>query len=297
MNTIKSIAVSAVRISAGAIFCLNFLAACSALPAPPVHPVVYDFGPGASRVAAQGAALAPQRAPLVLADVESPGLPEGSTALNYRLGYDDAQQLRAYQRARWSQPPGQLVQQSVAAELSAERAVLGYRAAREAAREGNGGLLVLRLELEEFSQVFSSASQSEGVLRLRATLAEPTPQGERLRAQRVFEARQRAPSADAAGGSAALAQAARPVARGVRAGGDQAAAGAGGRGCLGESDSALSLVQGADHGSPFFRRRSGAPSSDSANRHPTTASAARCFYSDPIESGIGFRCFGERPDP
>lgn len=217
MNTIKSIAVSAVRISAGAIFCLNFLAACTALPAPPVHPVVYDFGPGASRVAAQGAALAPQRAPLVLADVESPGLPEGSTALNYRLGYDDAQQLRAYQRARWSQPPGQLVQQSVAAELSAERAVLGYRAAREAAREGNGGLLVLRLELEEFSQVFSSASQSEGVLRLRATLAEPTPQGERLRAQRVFEARQPAPSADAAGGSAALAQAARQVARDVRA--------------------------------------------------------------------------------
>ena len=72
---------------------------------------------------------------------------------------------------------------------------------------------MLRLELEEFSQIFSSASQSEGVLRLRATLAEPTPQGERLRAQRVFVARQSAPSADAAGGSAALAQAARQAAR------------------------------------------------------------------------------------
>ena len=121
--------------------------------------------------------------------------------------------IHTYQRARWSQPPGRLVQQSVAAELSAERAVLGLRAAREAAREGNGGLLVLRLELEEFSQIFSSASQSEGVLRLRATLAEPTPQGERLRAQRVFVARQAAPSADAAGGSTALAQAARQAAR------------------------------------------------------------------------------------
>ena len=51
------------------------------------------------------------------------------------------------------------------------------------------------------------------MLRLRATLAEPTPQGERLRAQRVFVARQSAPSADAAGGSAALAQAARQAAR------------------------------------------------------------------------------------
>jgi len=98
---------------------LNFLAACSAFPAPPVPPVVYDFGPGASRAPAQGAATAPQRAPLVLADVESPGLPEGSTGLHYRLGYDDARQLRAYQRARWSQPPGRLVQQSVAAELGA----------------------------------------------------------------------------------------------------------------------------------------------------------------------------------
>lgn len=213
MNTMKNIAVSALRISVGALFCLTFLAACSALPAPPVPPVVYDFGPGASRAPAQGAATAPQRAPLVLADVESPGLPEGSTALHYRLGYDDARQLRAYQRARWSQPPGRLVQQSVAGELGAERAVLGLRAAREAAREGNGSLLVLRIELEEFSQVFSAPSQSEGVLRLRATLAEPTPQGERLRAQRVFEAHQSAPSADAAGGAAALAQAARQAAR------------------------------------------------------------------------------------
>ena len=217
MNTMKSIAVSAIRISAGAVFCLNFLAACSALPSPPVHPVVYDFGLAARQATAQSVPPVVQRAPLVLADVESPGLPEGSTALHYRLGYDDAQQLRTYQRARWSQPPGRLVQQSVAAELGAERAVLGSRAAREAAREGNNGVLVLRLELEEFSQVFSSASQSEGVLRLRATLAEPTPQGERLRAQRVFEARPLAPSADAAGGSAALAQAAHQVARDVRA--------------------------------------------------------------------------------
>ena len=95
MNTMKNIAVSALRISAGVLFCLNFLAACSALPAPPVHPVVYDFGPDASRAVAQGPAAAPQRAPLVLADVESPGLPEGSAALHFRLGYVDAQQLRA----------------------------------------------------------------------------------------------------------------------------------------------------------------------------------------------------------
>ena len=210
MNTMKNIAVSALRIGAGAIFCLNFLAACSALPSPPVPAAVYDFGPSALAAPVQPAA--PRRAPLVLADVESPGLPEGSTALHYRLTYADAQQLRAYQRARWSQPPARLVQQSVAAALGAERPVLSLRAAREAAREGDAGLLVLRLELEEFSQVFASPSQSEGVLRLRATLSQPTPQGERLRAQRVFALREGAPSADAAGGTAALAQAARKAA-------------------------------------------------------------------------------------
>ena len=43
--------------------------------------------------------------------------PEGSTAVHYRLAYADAQQLRPYQAARWSQPPIQLGRQSLQARL------------------------------------------------------------------------------------------------------------------------------------------------------------------------------------
>lgn len=213
--TIKLIANNARQMGAGALFCLIFLAGCSALPAPPISPAVYDFGPGLAP--APSAAPAPvgatARAPLALEGIESVGLSEGGRALQYRLAYDDPQQLRAYQRARWSQPPAQLLQQAVSAELGQHRPVLAAGAARAAAREGQAGLLVLRLELEEFSQVFASPTQSEGLVRLRATLAQPSPQGERLRGQRVFAVRHGAPSADAAGGSAALAQAAQQVAR------------------------------------------------------------------------------------
>ncbi len=230
MKTIKTIAASAFRISASALFCVFFISACSALPAPPVLPVVYDFGPGSIAPALPAAATAPaaDRVPLVLADIQSPGLADGSTALHYRLAYDDAQQLRAYQRARWSQPPAQLVRQSVTQQLALQGPVLDSRTARDLARAdaganaGNGAnrvlaMRVLRLEIEEFSQVFSSAGESSGVLRLRATLADSSPQGERLRDQRVFVVQSPATSQDAAGGSAAMARAAQQAAREVAA--------------------------------------------------------------------------------
>lgn len=234
MKTIKNIATRAYQISAGAAFCLIFVSACSALPAPPVHPVVYDFGPGSVEPVAPRPPTA-QRSALVLADIQSPGVAVSSTALHYRLAYDDAQQLRAYQRARWSRPPAELVRQTVASELAQQGPVLDSLSAREAARgaasaaagagsaANTSAMLVLRLDIEEFSQVFSSATQSNGVLRLRATLAQATPQGERLRGQRLFVAQSPAASQDAAGGSAAMARAAQQVAHELALWIDQAA--------------------------------------------------------------------------
>ena len=220
MKSIKNIAVSAYQLSASAICCLIFLSACSALPAPPLLPVVYDFGPGITEPSPALPAQAPgsARIPLVLADIQSAGVADGSTALHYRLLYDDAQQLRAYQRARWSQSPAELVRQSVANELTQQWPVLNSRSARDVARSGGVSdgartMRVLRLEMEEFSQVFSSAAQSSGVLRLRATLSEAGPEGERLRGQRLFIAQSPASSQDAAGGSAAMARAAHQAAR------------------------------------------------------------------------------------
>ena len=181
---------------------------CSALPSQPTRPALYDFGPGA--VAPASVDHRAPLPPLALADVEAPGLPEGSNAVYYRLAYTDGQQLRPYSQARWSQPPAQLVQQRLREQLGQSRAILkaddGAAQAREPA-QGNKLPLVLRTELEEFSHLFTSPSDSAGVVRLRATVVELTPSGESLRGQRVFIVQQPAKSADAAGGVAALAAA------------------------------------------------------------------------------------------
>lgn len=220
--------------SASAIFGLVFLAGCSALPTPPERPVVYDFGPGVlvapASVPAPAAAIAlpAARLPtLALADVQGVGRNDNSTAVLYRLAYTDARQLRPYQQARWAMPPAQLVQQALRMQLGEQRAVLSADDALAAARGGGAGTsaatgagmgslpTVLRVELEEFSQVFASASASAGLVRLRATLVEPTADGEKLLGQRLFTAQVPAPSADAAGGTRALADATAQVAHSV----------------------------------------------------------------------------------
>ena len=216
MNAIKNIACSAHLASATGTFCLVLLAGCSALPAAPNRPVSYDFGPGLTSYApADRQASRTPLAPIALADVEATGLAEGSTAVQYRLAYADAQQLRPYTLARWTQPPVQLVQQALRAQLGQRRPVLQDADAAAQARDtARGGKLpaVLRIELEEFSHLFTSPTESTGLLRLRATLVDPTPAGETLLGQRVFIVQKPAPTPDAAGGTRALAAAARQVA-------------------------------------------------------------------------------------
>lgn len=181
---------------------LLLLAGCKALPDKPVRPTLYDFGPVAPTAAVAAAPTSPARSALVLPEVEVSGILE-TPALLYRLGYDDPHQLRPYAFARWSGPPGELVRQRLRDVLGRERAVLDPAAGAAIARRGTPPP-VLRVELEEFSQLFDAPNDSKGVLRLRCTLLENTAGGERLVAQRSFEVQRPAPSADATGGVRAL---------------------------------------------------------------------------------------------
>jgi cholesterol transport system auxiliary component len=184
--------------------CALILAGCSALPSKPVQQVMYDFGPVAPAAPAQ--ASAPREA-LVLPNVEVDGALE-KTELLYRLAYDDPHALRPYAFARWSGRPGDLVGQRLRTLLGRDRPVLDRSAAASLShRGGNGGPPVLRVALEEFSQVFDSPAASRGVVRLRCTLLRETSGGERLVAQRSFEVARPAPTADAPGGVRALAAA------------------------------------------------------------------------------------------
>ena len=209
------------------------LTGCSALPDKPTRATVYDFGPGA--VATQPAnreallPALPTLPTLALDEVQSSAALD-STALLYRLAYADAQALRPYAQARWSMTPAQLLRQRLREHLGLRRAVLnsgegsafmtsgaGSATAPIAAIAGSAGApgigpattsatpaILLRIELEEFSQLFESPSASTGLLRLRATTVQPSPQGEKLLGQRSFIVQRPAPSADAAGGVRAL---------------------------------------------------------------------------------------------
>ena len=205
--------------AAGLLTFAAVLVGCSALPDKPVRPTVYDFGPGAVAVQpANRMALLPA---LALDEVQASAA-QDSTAVLYRLTYADAQSLKPYAQARWSMTPAQLLRQRLREHLGLRRAVLNpgegnasgatvatrpdsitTPAATPATTSATPPVL-LRVELEEFTQLFESPTASTGLLRLRATALRASPQGEKLLGQRSFIVQRPAPSADAAGGVRAL---------------------------------------------------------------------------------------------
>lgn len=206
MFTIKSIAKNSRVIWVIGIFPLFFavlaVSGC-ALPDKPMRSTMYDFGPGplGTPPSTRQAALPP----LAIDEITTAGGALDNLAVLYRLGYADAQQLRPYAQARWSMPPAQLVRQRLLSRLGQRRAVFNDGASVALKRvEGNALPLRLRLELEEFSQLFSAPDASVGLIRLRATLVDITPAGEKLLGQRSIVVQRPANSADAPGGVRAL---------------------------------------------------------------------------------------------
>jgi cholesterol transport system auxiliary component len=196
-----------------------------ALQRPAPVPQVFDFGPGAIQQEAPSVGIVHLPPLEVSTPQSSPAL--NSTDLLYRLAYANAQQLKPYALARWSMPPAQLIGQRLRTQLAIHRAVLSRGDLTPAAAprgvtplpaatplpttvltstpsNRQGPLHHLRLELEEFSQLFDAPDTSSGVLRLRATLSQRSPGGEVLLGQRSFITRQVAPTADASGGVRAL---------------------------------------------------------------------------------------------
>lgn len=179
------------------------LAGCSGLPDKPTRATMYDFGPGptATPPTTRQAPLPP----LALDDISTAGGALDNMAVLYRLAYADAQQLRPYSQARWSMPPAQLVRQRLREQLGQRRAVFNAGASVALNRSQNAVLpMLLRLDLEEFSHLFTSPTASVGLIRLRATLLEVTPAGEKLVGQRNVIVQRPAPSGDAPGGVQAL---------------------------------------------------------------------------------------------
>ena len=178
-----------------------------ALPVQAPRPATYDFGPGLLTAALTDSRARPPILVLEMTDA-NPAL--DSTAVLYRLAYADSQQLHPYSLARWSMPPNQLLLQYLRAQLGRHYTLLsaGEDDGLSGAGPARPGRFTLRIELEEFSQLFTAPDNSVGLLRLRATVTQDRGTGERTLAQRSIVAQRPAPSADARGGVRAMTAAA-----------------------------------------------------------------------------------------
>ncbi|RQS70525.1 ABC transporter [Burkholderia sp. Bp8963] len=173
--------------AAAAVLTLALAAGCASERAA-LSNIHYDLGPAAP-VATAGTGPA-----LKVLDVAAPDALD-SDKFVYRLAYADAQRTAVYRDSRWTAPPAQLLTQRLRGALSSRGAVL----------EGSDGVRAptLKIDLNEFEQVFDGESQSHGAVAVRATL---TLDGKVL-GQRTFVSRAPSSTPDAAGGARALAMA------------------------------------------------------------------------------------------
>ncbi|NRR34287.1 membrane integrity-associated transporter subunit PqiC [Oxalobacteraceae bacterium] len=168
------------------------LGACASKGPTPAH---FDFGPMPASAHTTPAPAHPLAA-IVVADVSGPAALD-SERMQYRLLYADARQARPYAYNHWSGTPLQLLTQ----RLKGRFAQAGVKVL--AVTDAAASLPLLRIEAEDFSQEFDSASSSHGRISVRASLF----RGHLLLDQRSFSRSRPAPSADAAGGAQALAEA------------------------------------------------------------------------------------------
>lgn len=109
-------------------------------------------------------------------------------AMQYRLHYAANQRRQNYAESRWVAPPAELV---------------GHALRKRMLSGDPAGACRLRIDLDEFIQVFDSPKSSRAVIEVQAQLLAPA--GGELLARRSFSLSRPAAVADASGGVAALA--------------------------------------------------------------------------------------------
>lgn len=111
-----------------------------------------------------------------------------TTAMQYRLLYAANQRRQSYAESRWVAPPAEL---------------LGHALRKRMLSGEAGGACRLRVDLDEFVQLFDSARESRVALEARVQLVAPA--GGEILVRRSFSLARPAASPDAAGGAAAMA--------------------------------------------------------------------------------------------
>lgn len=159
------------------------LAACNSVPKAAPGYAVHDFGP------LDGPPPRMLAFPIRSTEVvPAPWL--ASTAMHYRLLYAQPTRRQVFVENRWAAHPGQLLELALKRSMKGDLPPAGATGCR------------LRVDLDEFAQVFESEGVSRGVIELRAALL--APRSDQSIAARSFSASVLAPSANAVGGVLAL---------------------------------------------------------------------------------------------
>lgn len=165
------------------LFAALLLSACVGGAGNSVPSVTYDFGLPVPRLASGGGR------PGLALEVRSPSWFD-STNIDYRLAYADPLTRRQYIGSRWAGAPAQLIAQRLRQQLG----VVSTTA-------NSATDCLIRVELQEFSQVFDSPQSSRGVLTASVSLIDGK---RRVVAERLADIEKPAVSADASGGVQAL---------------------------------------------------------------------------------------------
>ena len=155
----------------------------------------YDFGP-LSAPEPKGRNVCNSIDAIIVADATGPASLD-SERMQYRLLYADARQSRPYAYNQWTSTPLQLVTQRMKARIAQD----GLKVL--SATDSASSVHLLRMEVDDFTQNFETATRSSGHISMRASVF----RSHRLVDQKTFTRDVPAPSADAAGGARALADA------------------------------------------------------------------------------------------
>ncbi len=171
------------------------LGACSLGGEKKDPPATFDLGAPRSDA---GAKKTLSQAVLVY-NIAAPSWLDGQ-AIVYRLNYQDAVRQLTYSNSRWAAPPAALLAQRLRGRLAAASEA-GIINVADSARAD----YALRIELDDFSQVFDSAEASRAVVVARASIINVAKRN--LHAQKSFNFERPAATPNADGGVRALAAA------------------------------------------------------------------------------------------
>lgn len=169
---------------------LLLLTGCTVIPRPDPSTAIYNFTVHAFSTKQPEQQRVKNGKKILIAQITAP-LWLDNPAIHYRLAYHNATQSYTYANSRWSSPPAFLLTQQIKQKIAADTHHLVIKDSSVAIAEYE-----LHIEIEEFSQIFDTLTDSYVAIRFRASLVN---NAHRLIAQKIFSTTHTAATADAAG--------------------------------------------------------------------------------------------------